>query len=69
MKLFDNWVNIGKYSNIVNPANTYYYGDITTTSASTNKSGLYMDKTGKLYYCDGTDCRTLSINNVGDGTN
>ena len=70
MKLFDDWVNIGKNSNIVNPANTYYYGDITTTSSSsTNKSGLYMSKTGNLYYYDGNDCRILSINNVGDGIN
>lgn len=70
MKLFDDWVNIGKNSNIVNPANTYYYGDITTTSSSsTNKSGLYMSKTGNLYYYDGNDCRILSISNVGDGIN
>ena len=71
MKLFDDWVKIGKNSDIVNPANTYYYGDITatTSAASTNKSGLYMSKTGNLYYYDGNDCRILSINNVGDGTN
>lgn len=70
IKLFEDWIKIGKNSDIVSSANTYYYGDITTTAtSSTNKSGLYMDKTGKLYYCDGNYCRTLNISNVGDGRN
>ena len=70
INLFEDLMKIRENSDIiVNPV--YYYGDITatTSAASTNKSGLYMDKTGKLYYYDGNDCRTLSISNVGDGTN
>lgn len=61
MKLFDD-LRLIKHNPIVD--GTYY-----TTISSDTTGNLFMDPAGKLYYCDGTDFRTLSISNVGDGTN